>query len=452
MKNIVLAFVASIMFVSQAWATILFAPVHFQERSNWDWAALSQTILDVYGYYTTQTQIALYATPVSPNTGTYVNGETTVPNRKGMNLLLEHFKGIPTTYLARSLTEAEINTHLSQGHLIVAGKGDGLDLVFGYAFGMVFAITPWPGFGAYVTSYSNYINEYGYSWYETLIITGTIGNRPTRYIVESTVPRTYPLFATDNLMINDGVKVFANATTTTSYGPVASGWYSTILNLNTNAIILGAYSKVGSAQSTGPVLMRNYATINGNLTMANTSTLSKQDGAAVTGSTTQSSSLPYPQVAMGSINFAGTSQTTVNIEPDQARLNLSPGKYWNYNVKARSPIRLRAGDYYFNSFNCDGCTFEVDASAGPVRMYVASSLIWTGSLSYVAGANNRFMLAYLGKEDTYINGYLDGTIIAPEAHLVLGQSSAKTYTGMYIGRDLTVHQYSTVRFNPFTFE
>lgn len=451
MKQTFLSLILSLSLLSQAWGATLFAPVHYQERSNWDWAALCQTIFDVYGLYITQTEIATWATPTNTNTGTHVYGFTTVPDRKGIDLILAHFKSISTTYFARSLTEAEVASYISQGKLIVAGKGNGIDIIFGYTGGYVSSISPWPGFGAEALPYSTYLNEYGYSWQETLIITTPRPARPTRYIVESTVPRTYATFAVDKLTINDGVKVYANATTTTSYGAIGSGWYNTIPNLFTNGINLGAYANVGTTTSTGPVLMRSNSVINGNLTMLNTSTLSQQAGARVTGSTLQQT-LPYPQPAFGSNEFAGVAKTTINIEPDQARRYLSPGSYWIYNIKQRSPVRLRAGDYFFKDLNCDGCTFEVDASAGPVRVYVSGTLLWTGKLTYVAGATNRFMLAYLGKETTYINGFLDGTIIAPDAHLVLGQSSSKTYTGMYIARDLTVHQYSVIRYRPFTFE
>jgi len=161
--------------------------------------------------------------------------------------------------------------------------------------------------------------------------------------------------------------------------------------------------------------------------------------------------IPYQGFASGTIDFTGVAQTSVGIEPDQARTYLAPGKYWNYTIKARSPIQFRAGDYYFNSLNCDVCTFEINASAGPVRIYVANSLLWTGTLSYVSGGPSRLMLAYLGTNGVAINGAFSGTILAPNASLTLAQTN-KTLTGMFLARSMTVHQYSTIRFVPFLFE
>lgn len=452
MKPILASLFLGSALVTQSWGGVLFAPVHYQERGNWDWAALSQSVLDIYGVYTTQTALAAWATPTNSEAPTYIHGQTTVPDRRGMDLILQHFGNISSIYFNRSLSESELATYNWLGYHVIAGKGNGIDLIYGYQNGIVFQVTAWPGFGASSIPYSQYIYENGYEWQETLVLTtAKPTTRPTRYIVESTVPRTYALYGVDRLYVNDGVKVYANPTTTTSWGSVGTGWWDNLNNINKNGIELGAGAKVGPTTSTGPVWMRSNSVINGNLTMTNTSQLSRQDGAAITGSVTQQS-LPYLQPAMGTPDFKNVSKTTVNIEPDQPRTYLAPGTYWAYNIKQRSPIRLRAGDYYFSQLSCDGCSFEVDASSGPVRVYVADYILWSGNLSYVAGDCSRFMLGYLGKETIYINGYLDGTIIAPEAHLVLGQSSAKAYTGMYIAKVLTMHQYSVVRFKPFTFE
>lgn len=42
-----------------------------------------------------------------------------------------------------------------------------------------------------------------------------------------------------------------------------------------------------------------------------------------------------------------------------------------------------------------------------------------------------------------VEGSWAGTIFAPNADLVLGQSSKKLY-GRFLGRDVTVHQYAAV--------
>ena len=51
-----------------------------------------------------------------------------------------------------------------------------------------------------------------------------------------------------------------------------------------------------------------------------------------------------------------------------------------------------------------------------------------------------------------VEGMWAGTIFAPNADLILGQSNKKLY-GRFLGKNVTVHQYAqvySVRFNPET--
>ena len=61
-----------------------------------------------------------------------------------------------------------------------------------------------------------------------------------------------------------------------------------------------------------------------------------------------------------------------------------------------------------------------------------------------------FKLIQYSSETMYIEGKWGGTIIAPIARIVLGQSSKKIF-GSFLGKDVIVHQYSKlfhVKFNP----
>ena len=63
-----------------------------------------------------------------------------------------------------------------------------------------------------------------------------------------------------------------------------------------------------------------------------------------------------------------------------------------------------------------------------------------------------FMLVQHGNETMTIEGEWAGTIFAPNADLILGQSFKVLY-GRFLGKNVTVHQYSTiyaVAYNPET--
>ena len=64
---------------------------------------------------------------------------------------------------------------------------------------------------------------------------------------------------------------------------------------------------------------------------------------------------------------------------------------------------------------------------------------------------NGFKLYYYGSDRFFVHGAWAGTIIAPNAQLVLGQTHNKELYGQFYGRGVVVHQYSKVYrvlFNP----
>ncbi len=430
-----------------------------QEKLNWDWNAICQMALDAYGYYYSQTAIAAYATPTtSPTTSTGVALSTDAAGRISVKTTLLALGNVASTPVASALSLADLTTHIKAGHAVIAQSSQGIFLIYGVNGSIIYYVCPWPGFGQIGDFYTTFQQGGGAPWTNSLILTtpiplmGTapVVNRP-RPIPEKNVPRNFAVYAFDRAWINDLVKCYANSTTTTSFCEVGSGWQSSLTNLsNTYGLTLGADAQIGNVKSSGPVWMRDRSKINGSLTMSNTSQLTRQNQTTVTGAIAQST-VPYQGFGWGTIDLTGIAKTTVNIEPDQPRRTLAPGKYWTYNIKARSPVRLSAGDYYFNTLNCDACTMEIDASAGPVRIYVAWSVLWSGKLSYpIAFTPEKVFFSYVGTSPVYINGSLDATVLVPSADLIIGQT-VKTFTGMYIGRTVTVHQQSVVRFKPFAY-
>jgi hypothetical protein len=56
-----------------------------------------------------------------------------------------------------------------------------------------------------------------------------------------------------------------------------------------------------------------------------------------------------------------------------------------------------------------------------------------------------FKLIYHGDKRLSINGQWAGTIVAPNAKLVLGQTSNKILYGRFLGNGISVHQYTSIR-------
>ena len=60
-----------------------------------------------------------------------------------------------------------------------------------------------------------------------------------------------------------------------------------------------------------------------------------------------------------------------------------------------------------------------------------------------------FKLYYYGSERFFVHGVWAGTLIAPNAKLVLGQTHNKVLYGQFYGKGVVVHQYSKVYKVPF---
>ena len=60
-----------------------------------------------------------------------------------------------------------------------------------------------------------------------------------------------------------------------------------------------------------------------------------------------------------------------------------------------------------------------------------------------------FKLYYYGSEQFFVHGVWAGTIIAPNAKLVLGQTENKKIYGQFLGKGVTVHQFSKIFRVPF---
>jgi len=284
MKNFKFALVLLFGMVATSWSVTIPIVSRIQEKLNWDWAAVSQMILVRYGFYPSQTAIAAWATPGESNGGISMN----LPNgtRHSMQELLAHY-GISSSYYDRALTEAELQAELSAGHLVVAGRLSGMMLVYGWSPPYVTYMEPWIGMGGIMTSsYTDLINDAEYSWNRTLVITSPVGSLPSRPVDESMIPRSYGLYAFDQLTVNDGAYCYANPNTTSEFCQIGSGYARGLTTYtDTYGMIVGAYAKAGTARSSGAVWMRSNSALDA-LVMSDITKLETQNPVTL-GSLTQ---------------------------------------------------------------------------------------------------------------------------------------------------------------------
>ena len=66
------------------------------------------------------------------------------------------------------------------------------------------------------------------------------------------------------------------------------------------------------------------------------------------------------------------------------------------------------------------------------------------TLQSIVTVASSFKLYYYGEEKFFVHGVWAGTLIAPNAKLVLGQTQNKKIYGQFLGKGVIVHQYSKI--------
>jgi hypothetical protein len=147
-------------------------------------------------------------------------------------------------------------------------------------------------------------------------------------------------------------------------------------------------------------------------------------------------------LASFSVTFP-TAGAAVTLAVNEQRA-IAPGSHGAVTMNTASVLFLRSGDYYFTSLDVQPQSVLVlDDSAGPVRIYVKSSLIFRGSAQNSLGAAPDFLLAYMGTTAATIESAFDGTIVAPNAQLTLGSVA---HSGAFYAKELVVQAGAKVTY------
>lgn len=127
---------------------------------------------------------------------------------------------------------------------------------------------------------------------------------------------------------------------------------------------------------------------------------------------------------------------------------------YNFTLSFVDNIYLWAGEFVIDDLQLDS-KFEI-VFANPsykTVLHVNNRIAWNGDIQNtdLARINAKgFKLYYYGTDVFYVYGLWRGTIIAPNAKLVLGQNQYKRIFGQFLAYQLVVHQYSSIRMQKFS--
>ncbi|MCQ2062549.1 MAG: hypothetical protein MJY99_04340 [Fibrobacter sp.] len=270
----------------------------------------------------------------------------------------------------------------------------------------------------------------------------------------------FTFYALNQLWINDGVKCFDGMDSTANLCNVASA--GTVENYT---VTIGARAQVGNVYSRGDFFLRSHSSIDTlyligkvddvvkkNNEHADVISVHVQDGFQ------RNKKLIIPDTLWKSkwpISFMldtfDSSFKTLQVRNGEVRY-LNDGDRFGYIcVERGGTLVLNPGEYWINEiWLLSGSDLIIAKPDEKIEMHVNGKFGWRARLSpsdYAKIAKG-FKLILHGNETFYVDDVFAGTIVAPNAKVVVGQSVKKFY-GSVVAKDIEVHQYSYVYHVPY---
>ena len=261
------------------------------------------------------------------------------------------------------------------------------------------------------------------------------------------------LLAKEKLQLNDRARC---VTQSGSYCPVAS--YEKLFN-GDYGVALGVSSYVGNVYSSKSVLMRDRSFISGNLETG-ASVVKQSSNVTVSGKIIEKSTAVDTYQDYYSNLMNGFTSNTIFPIYFQKVVNSGETYYsssfgtnsshTDYNFNSNSELSLNK----MNDFELGSLKFQYGAKlyapTKSVTFYIGNDFQWNGTIvtNDMISAAKHIKIVYYGSDRVYIQTDFAGTIIAPNAEVVVGQSGKNFYGAIY-AKSIVVHQNTKITWVPF---
>ena len=266
---------------------------------------------------------------------------------------------------------------------------------------------------------------------------------------------TVALLAKELLLLNDRASCV-----------LLNGTYCPIVSYNSDfsgafGVGLGVKAEVGNIFSAKPVLLRDRAFVHGNLETANT-IIKQSSTIKVAGSIIEHS--PHENSTKQAYDnfFENTFDWNLDFEINNTRVlnsgeNLTSGllsynfRKVDFNFNSGSSLILNVpGEFYAGALKFQKDSKLIPQTNGSVIFYVGNDFQWNGTIvaDDMVSAAHHFMIYYYGTNPVYIQTEFAGTIVAPNAKVIVGQVGKNFYGAIY-AKSIEVHQDTKVIWVPF---
>ncbi len=279
------------------------------------------------------------------------------------------------------------------------------------------------------------------------VVNGTVSLAPGVFVIEWTAIDASGNVATTTQTLTVRLGVEANGTLTIDDRAVVqlpNGTPAAVGNTRTGPVTIGVVGKTGNVLTDGSVLLRSRAIVQGSIVAEGTFT--PQPPVTVTGTITTGVQIALPPGKnLSGIVFPSPLGAARDLEPGVVE-TLPPGSYASIAVKSRAVLTLSSGTYFVGNLDLEPqATVNLNQAAGPVQLYVQSSIIDRGEIQSISGAAAGFVLGYAGTSDFDVQSpFLAGTLIAPNADVVISSLGSHAFTGELFAKSIEVQPDATL--------
>jgi DNA-binding protein YbaB len=220
--------------------------------------------------------------------------------------------------------------------------------------------------------------------------------------------------------------------------------YGQIGNAGTGTVNINSGANVGNILSRGNVIVAGH--VHGTITTEGTEQTLL--GGVVDSTIAQNHAVVLPILKVGVV-FPSTSQHGINLGLNQ-HASAAPAYYQSILLNSGSVLTLTAGEYFTDNLTLLlGSKIVVDATNGPVILWVKSNFVFQGTLQDAAGVFPRIWIGYIGTLPVTLATPFQGSLVAPNASVTLAAGIGATHTGSFHAKEVEVGLSQTVCHHPF---
>jgi DNA-binding protein YbaB len=222
--------------------------------------------------------------------------------------------------------------------------------------------------------------------------------------------------------------------------------FAPLANAGTQGTVLGPSSEYGIIVSRAAVVIGPQTLVHGSLRTEQA--LVADPTVVIDGPVTQNGSVSLPDLQIAG-NFPATAQSPVVLAAGAHR-TVQPAYYSSIQLGSNSQLTVTAGVYFTDSLDVEpGAVIIVNASAGPVVLWIKKTLIFKGALRDAANVFPRIWVGYLGSDPVSLTTPFQGSIVAPKATLTLPTVDTPRHIGSFHALNLQVGPGQTICHRPF---